>query len=269
MLKRFVLAVLLLLAAGRAAAVDYTDIWYIPAESGWGVNVVQSDATIFLTFFIYGPDNKPTWYVATVTTQDAGLNFNGPLYSTNGTSFTLPWVPPVPAGAQVGTASFQPTGPYTARLVYTLTSGPILATVTKAIQRQTLTIIPLSHAHSGAQTGTYSGAQTGTFTGCASNFTYRDFFDLQVTQRIDRTFTFAFVYPDYTNYTCTFSGTLAQLGQLYSVTGAKYQCNDGRDTKASITEIKATAQGIEARFSASYGGGCGEDAQFSGVLIPN
>ena len=31
MLKRFFLAVLLLIAAGRAAAVDYTDICYIPA----------------------------------------------------------------------------------------------------------------------------------------------------------------------------------------------------------------------------------------------
>ena len=51
MLKRFFLAVLLLVAAGRAAAVDYTDIWYIPAEAGWGVNVVQSDAFMFITFF--------------------------------------------------------------------------------------------------------------------------------------------------------------------------------------------------------------------------
>ena len=91
MLKRLFLAVLLLAAAGRAGAVDFTDIWFLLAESGWGVNVVQSDATIFLTFFIYGPDNKPTWYVASVT-QDASGNFNGPLYSTNGygTSFALP-----------------------------------------------------------------------------------------------------------------------------------------------------------------------------------
>jgi hypothetical protein len=257
MLKRFLLALLLLAAAGRAAAVDYTDIWFIPAESGWGVNVVQSDATIFLTFFIYGPDNKPTWYVATVTTQDAGLNFNGPLYSTNGTSFTLPWVPPQPLGAQVGTASFQPTGPYTARLVYTLTSGPILATVTKSIQRQTLTAITVG--------GTYSGAQSGTFSGCANNFAYRDFFDLQVTQLTNGTVTFAFGYPEYTNYSCTFSGILDQHGQLYSVPAA-YQCNDGRNTSAAMTEIKATAQGVEGRFSASYGGNCREDAQFSGVL---
>jgi hypothetical protein len=220
---------------------------------------VQSDAFIFLTFFIYGADGKPTWYTGQVTRDDATGNFNGPLLATTGTSFALPWVPAQSGLTQVGTASFQPTGPSTARLVYTLTSGPILAAVTKVIQRQTLTTIILGSDHP------YSGAQFGAFTGCAMNFSYRDFFDLQLTQFIDGTVTFAFVYPDYTNYSCTFSGTLVQLGQLYSVTAAKYQCTDGRNTTASMTEIKATAQGVEGRFSASYGGSCREDARFSGV----
>ena len=40
-------------AAVRAGATDYTDIWYNPSEQstaggGWGVNVVQSDAFLFL-----------------------------------------------------------------------------------------------------------------------------------------------------------------------------------------------------------------------------
>jgi hypothetical protein len=267
MLKRLLLILLLLTASAQAAATDYTDIWYIPAESGWGVNVVQSDAFIFLTFFIYGPDNKPTWYVASVT-RDAIGNFNGPLYSTNGTSFTMPWVPPQPPGAQVGTASFQPTGPSTAKLVYTLTSGPILATVTKAIQRQTLTIIPLNHTSSGA----YSGAQYGTYSNCnvsasIGNGPYTDFFNLQVTQLPSGAVTFAFAYQA---FNCTFSGTLVQQGQLYSVPGASYQCGIDPTFSANLTEIKVTAQGVEGRFSApSVGGNCREDAQFSGVLTPN
>jgi hypothetical protein len=255
MLKRLLLAVLLLAAVGRAGAVDYTDIWYNPAESvpsGWGVNVVQSDAFIFLTFFIYGADGKPTWFTGQVT-QDASGNFNGGLYATTGTYYISPW-----AGGSmpvaVGTVSFQPTGPYTAKLIYIVNS---VGTVTKLIQRQTLTAIALG--------GVYSGAQTGTFTGCATNVSYRNFFDLQVTHLTDGTVTFAFVYTN--NYSCTFSGKLVQFGQLYSVTAANYQCTDGRNnTTANMSEIKATAQGVEARFSASYGGSCREDAQFSGVL---
>jgi hypothetical protein len=251
MLKRFLLAVLLLLAASRAAATDYTDIWFNPSEAGWGMNVVQSDAFLFLTFFIYGADTKPTWFTGQVT-LDASNNFNGTLFATTGTYYILPWAGFT--GAAAGTASFQPLTPYTARLVYTVNG---VGTVTKTIQRQTLTAITVG--------GTYSGAQSGTFSGCANNFAYRDFFDLQVTQLTNGTVTFAFGYPEYTNYSCSFSGILDQHGQLYSVPAA-YQCNDGRNTSAGMTEIKATAQGVEGRFSASYGGGCREDAQFSGVL---
>ena len=251
MLKRFFLAILLLLAAGRAAAVDYTDIWYIPAEAGWGVNVVQSDAFLFLTFFIYGADGKPTWFTGQVTLDSSG-NFNGTLYSTMGTYYLSPWAGF--SGGPAGTVSFQPLGPYTAKLIYTVNG---VGTVTKLIQRQTLTAIALG--------GVYSGAQTGTFTGCANNVSYRNFFDLQVTHLTDGTVTFAFVYTN--NYSCTFSGKLVQFGQLYSVTAANYQCTDGRNnTTANMAEIKATAQGVEGRFSASFGGSCREDAQFSGVL---
>ncbi len=258
MLKRLFLAILLFVAAGRAAAVDYTDIWFLLAESGWGVNVVQSDSFLFVTFFIYGADGKPTWYTAQLT-QDSSGNFNGQLFATTGTSFALPWVPAQLGVTPVGTASFQPTGPSTAKLIYTLTSGPILATVTKSIQRQTLTAITVGGVYSGAQTGTYSGA------GCADAFSYRDFYDLQVTQGTDGSVSFAFSYNQ--GLSCTFSGTLVQQGQLYSVSNATYQCSTGLKTSASMTEIKATAQGVEGLFSAlSVGGNCREDAQFSGVL---
>src|SRR5437588_396287 len=118
MLKRFFLAVLLFVAAGRAAAVDYTDIWYIPAEAGWGVNVVQSDAFLFITFFIYGADGKPTWFTGQVTTQDAGKTFNGTLYATTGTYYLSPWAGL--SSGPAGTVSFQPLGPYTAKLIYTV-----------------------------------------------------------------------------------------------------------------------------------------------------
>ena len=52
------LALVLLLASAPVRATDYTDIWYVPTESGWGANVVQSDLFLFVTFFVYGPDGK-------------------------------------------------------------------------------------------------------------------------------------------------------------------------------------------------------------------
>ena len=253
MMKRLLLTLLLVTASAQAAATDYTDIWYNPSESGWGVNVVQSDTFLFLTFFIYGTDNKPTWFTGQVT-QDSNGNFNGTLYATTGTYYLLPWAGF--SGGPAGTVSFQPLGPYTAKLVYTVNG---VGTVTKTIQRQNLTANTVGGVYSGAQSGTYSACTMST-----TNGPYRDFFDLQVTQLTDGTVTFAFAY---TNFSCTFSGTLEQHGQLYSVPVVSYQCTDGLGTSAAMTEIKATAQGVEGRFSApSVGGNCREDAQFSAVL---
>jgi len=264
MLKRLLLILLLLTASAQAAATDYTDIWYIPAEAGWGVNVVQSDTFMFITFFIYGADGKPTWFTGQVT-RDASGNFNGTLYSTIGTYYISPWAGF--SGGPVGTVSFQPLGPYSAKLIYTVNG---IGAVTKTIQRQPLL------RFNGVGTngvGTYSGGQSGAYSNCSmgtTNGPYRDFFDLQVTQLpdptqlTDGTVTFAFAY---TNFSCTFSGTIERHGQLYSVPVASYQCSDGLMASAAMTEIKATAQGVEGRFSApSVGGNCREDAQFSGVL---
>jgi hypothetical protein len=260
MLKRLVLCVFLLCAAFRVGATDttdYTDIWFIPAESGWGVNVIQSDTFLFVTFFIYGSDNKPTWYTAQLT-QDASGNYNGQLYATTGTYYAMPWKPSDNVVTAVGTASFQPTSPYTAKLVYTLTTGSV--TVTKAVQRQALTPITIGGSYVGAQAGAYSGGS------CASAGPYSDTFTLQINQSTSGAVTFAFAYDGLAE-TCTFAGTLTQFGKRYLISSATYKCPDGLNTNASFDEITATTFGIEGRFSAvNVGGGCREDATFSGVL---
>jgi hypothetical protein len=264
MLKRFLLCLLLLTAASRAGAVDYTDIYYIPAESGWGANVVQSDTFLFVTFFIYGPDNKPTWYSAQLN-QDASGNFNGTLYATTGTFYAQPWKTSDQVPTVVGTASFQPTSAYTAKLVYTVTTPTALvATVTKLIQRQTLTAIRIGGTYSGAQSGAYSACSNG-----SDNFAYIDTFNLQVDQFSGGGVTFTFAYSQ---LDCTLAGTLTPFGQLYTMPTAAYSCKDlnGKtvlNTNASMTEIKATAQGIEGKISApTVNGNCREDATFSAVL---
>jgi hypothetical protein len=267
MVRRFLLAVLLFATAFRAAATDYTDIWFNPSEQstgggGWGVNVVQSDSFLFLTFFIYGPDNKPIWYVAGLT-GDANGNFNGPLYATTGTYFAAPWNPNDGMGsAQVGTASFQPTSPYMANLAYSITGGP---SVVKAIQRQTLTSIALGGSYDGSQAGAYSNSN------CNGSGAYTDRFRLGVTQVAGSSLTFTFNYES--GITCTLSGSLQQFGQLYFIPSASYVCagggNSSLSTSATVSEIKATNFGIEGSFSApDVAGGCREDATFSAVFLP-
>jgi len=253
MLKRLLLAVLFAGLASPAFATDYSDMWYLPAESGWGVNFTQNDGVIFMTFFVYGTDNNPVWYVA-IAYEDANGNFSGTLYSTTGTYFGAPWGGDTATAA--GTASFAPTDASHGTLTYTLNGGP---TVVKSIERQTLTAIDLTGNFTGGQAGGYSGC-----TDASDDFLYKDTFDLSVMQTGSNV-TFTFAYP---SLNCTFSGALVQEGQLFQVPSASYVCDDGTNTTASMSEIKLTSQGIEGRFGASgVGGGCREDATFSGVNL--
>jgi len=241
----------------RAAATDYTDIWYIPEESGWGVNLIQAEDVLFVTFFIYGPNNQPTWYVAIIS-RDGNGNFAGNLYSAVGPYFGGPWNPAAYAATLAGTASFVPAGPYTGTLTYSLINGP---TVAKSIQRQTLKTILLGAQYVGGQTGTYASCSDSSLNG-----SYKDTYNLSVTHSGNAA-TFVFTYAS--GATCTMAGTLVQYGQLYRIVPASYSCTGSLmfDASANMEEIKATAQGIEGRFIAGLGGGCTEAAQFSAVLF--
>jgi hypothetical protein len=51
-------------ARGTAFSIDQSELWWEPAESGWGIQFVQTDSTIFATLHVYGPQSQPAWYVA-------------------------------------------------------------------------------------------------------------------------------------------------------------------------------------------------------------
>lgn len=252
------LCALSMLHAVTAAAVDYTDIWYTPAEPGWGVNLVQSDSFMFATFFVFAQGGTPTWYTGQLNRDGAG-KFNGALYASTGTYFAAPWVASASNTIAAGTVSFEPaSGSATAgTLVYTVNG---VGTVSKSIQRQTLTRIPLGGLYAGGQTGTYAGCSNS-----SNNGDYVDRYDLEVTHLSGGTATFRFKYT--TGLVCTLSGAIEQHGQLYRMPSAAYACSDGLDTTATVYEIKATGQGVEGRFDApSIGGGCREQGRFAAVL---
>lgn len=92
-MKRFAVkagATMLAAASPFVSAGQYSDLWWNPHESGWGVNVVQQQETAFITLFVYAPDGRPTWYVAPAAHithfGSSGPLFTGTLYRTRG-----PW----------------------------------------------------------------------------------------------------------------------------------------------------------------------------------
>src|SRR5262245_13337956 len=99
-----------LLAAPAAHAAIHTDIWFNPNGRGCGVNAVQYRAFMFLTFFIYDQDRKPTWCTGQLQQTAEGV-FAGTLFLTSGTYYALPWNPAdsAPGARQVGTVTFTPS----------------------------------------------------------------------------------------------------------------------------------------------------------------
>jgi hypothetical protein len=240
---------------------DYSDVYYIPAESGWGMFVVHSDTFLFVAFFIHDGDGKPIWHTAELS-FDGQSSYTGPLYSTTGTPFGDPWDPSKSQSTQVGTASFTPTDPYRATLVYSLDGKP---PVTKNVQRQTL--LPYQMA------GNYAGSLVGKQTGCsdpADNGEMTVRFNLAVTQNGDNSIALAFtlVDPDNEGVVCTVTGPLTHLGRLYRVVDGQLSCREPNGapeppTTVLVESLRLTGQGIEGQFSGQDPGSCKLSLRFA------
>jgi hypothetical protein len=72
---------------------NYTAMWWNPAESGWGLNINQQDLTLFATLFSYDSDGAPMWLVApNLALQVADGSYRGTLYRASGPPFNAaPW----------------------------------------------------------------------------------------------------------------------------------------------------------------------------------
>jgi|SRR5690349_2156717 len=84
---------------------NFTDLWWNPAESGWGVNLVQHPSgIIFATWFVYGPDGKPIWYHIPEGTWTLPNEYRGPIYRTTGPYFGGAFDPSAVTRTLVGSA---------------------------------------------------------------------------------------------------------------------------------------------------------------------
>jgi hypothetical protein len=115
--------------------VNYTALWWNPAESGWGVNLNHQGNTIFSTLFTYDAAGSPLWLVMSGGTLQAdGSTYSGTLYRTTGPTFNANPFTPIGAAniTPVGTMSLKFSGATTGTLSYTYNGTP----VTKPVQVQ-------------------------------------------------------------------------------------------------------------------------------------
>ena len=233
--------------AATAYSLDQSDLWWIPAESGWGIQLVQRGALIFATMFVYAANGTPTWYSALLkppgaASDDAAkasaLSWSGDLEATMGTGFAAPWNPMAFNPTKVGTMTWTPADATSGTLVYSVNG----VSVSKSIVREFITLDDFS--------GSYLGGIRLTQTGCADpskNGTFDDFATITVTQSAQNLG--LSLTTTTTGVSCTFQGMLTQAGRFGAASGTSV-CN-GKTTPGNLFNMVVGPDSLVTHFSSS------------------
>jgi hypothetical protein len=93
---------------GNVPAVNFTDLWWSPSESGWGLSIFHGPFNdVFATWMVYGTDGKPTWYLlgsGKWTSSNAYTIYEGQVFKTSGPHFAQVFDPRLVSAKAVGTA---------------------------------------------------------------------------------------------------------------------------------------------------------------------
>lgn len=268
-LARLAAAPAFALALGAAAATttstDYSDLWWNPAESGWGAGLYQQNDVIFMTLYVYGPDGRASWFVApdlrpVVFVAPGDPTWQGTLYRVTGPWFGGPFDPAAVAATATGTATLSFPTPSAGTLGYTVGG----ASVTKQIQRQGWRQSPLS--------GSYQGGMSARGFQCLP-----DELDgvqeilgaMEVTQSGESTtIVVSSVASNGDESRCTYTGLWSQEGRLGAIRSGSHYCTirgviDNVGTFA-LSRIELGRHGFYGHFTAAdqY---CRYDGQFGGT----
>ncbi len=241
-------------ATASSYSTDFSDLWWNPNESGWGVQLVQRNSTIFATMFIYGPSGTPTWYVATMTpTSSGGLVWSGPLYATTGPYFGGAFNPSQVQVTQVGSMAWNPTDVEDGVLTYSVNG----VQVAKNVTRQTLVAENFNTHIAGGIHSSISGCSNPAFNGVRETPSNLTILQSGLSLSMQAVSTAA---------TCSYAGTLSQFGQMASIDGT-FSCTDGSQGAFHAFEMQINAVGITARFTSQYSNppGCQGAGWFGGV----
>lgn len=110
------------------------DMWWGgESQNGWGIAVLEQFGNLFLVWFTYGDDGKPTWFVMPGGTWSDSRSYSGSIYRTAGTDWIVgPYDASKLKASTVGsyTMTFTPDGRATFGYVLEGRSG------TLALERQ-------------------------------------------------------------------------------------------------------------------------------------
>lgn len=113
---------------------DYTDLWWSPAESGWGLNLIQhASHVIFGVMYTYDAAGKAAWFVLPGGSWSSANVYSGAFYRVTGPSAAAPLFDPAAVRVQqVGLATLTFADRDNATFSFTVDGRQ----VTKSITRQ-------------------------------------------------------------------------------------------------------------------------------------
>ena len=230
--------------AATSGTTDFTDIWLLPSEPGWGMNIIHQGNLIFATLYVYNAAGQPHFFSASETVATGNSSFSGPLYETVGTHYAAsPYVGSQHFANPVGTLSLNFSSANAGTLTYSVAG----VTYNKAIQRFAFRLENLS--------GNYLGGMTANSSCSGANQLTLIFDTLNVTQSGSSiTMVVNFFNSSGTSSRCTFNGTYSQNGSLGNIAG-NYSCTFGSTAgnagTFTVSNIDAQVTGFSGRFTGS------------------
>jgi hypothetical protein len=240
--------------ADSTVTTDFTDLWWIPAESGWGANVIQQQDVLFISLFVYGTNTAPIWFTGSDVRyqglQNGQYTFTGGLFQTSGPYFGAGSFSPGAVGnRQVGSITFRTASSTNATITYTVDG----VSVTKNVERQSFRAQTFSGSYRGGIVGSYAGCNTG-------NGAYEAGSILSIQQSNNN----LVITEQGSNYSCTYTGTYTASGNsgLASGTGS---CTDGFTQTWAASEMKVGLDFFAAAWTAQIGSSCRLTGRIGGV----
>ena len=231
---------------------DFSDLWWNPAESGWGMQLVQQDNVVFATVFVYATDGNPTWVTAQLTYNGGGV-FTGPLYATTGPYFGGVFNPANVGIRQAGSMTFTALSVQSGTVSYSVDG----VSVSKQLQRQTLKADNYNGAYYIALNLTQSAcsnpANNGSLTGALG---------ISISQTATA---MSMVWAFTTNDVCTYNGSYSQSGKFGRFSGP-YSCTTGETGNMTFFEMTNRIGMLSGRLAGqSDTAGCAYTGRFTGI----
>ncbi|APV48268.1 hypothetical protein BWI17_00385 [Betaproteobacteria bacterium GR16-43] len=234
---------------------NYQGLWWKPSESGWGLQITHQGNTLFVAWFTYDDQGRPTWFVAPNVVKTGDTTYTGTLYRTT----ALPSQVQGETFQTVASSSITPAGNISltfdglSNATYTYNVDGVQQT--KAITRQAFSTVPICYSSADIPSNNFTDLWWQYPAGSVPGW------GLILSQQGGTMFMTIFGYdkdgrPSWlvaSNMRITVANPLKFYGPLYRATGAPFRTSPWPSSSVSLTEVGMTEfigpQPDVARFS--------------------